>query len=154
MRHVDGSRAALLADAPDFATHLNPQFGIQVAQRLVQQQEVGADHQSPGQRNPLLLTAGECIGLSISHACKPSHFNDFRHPVFDLFLGNLPHFEAEADVLRNGHMGPEGVALKDHADVALVWRQRRHILSTEADLTRVWRTESGQHPQQGGLATS
>ena len=36
---------------PDFAMHLNPQFGIQIAQRLVQQQEVGADHQSPGQRN-------------------------------------------------------------------------------------------------------
>ena len=40
--------------------------------------------------------------------------------AFAVVAGDLADAEAEGDVLGDGHVGPEGVGLEDHAGVAFV----------------------------------
>jgi hypothetical protein len=57
MRHVDGGDANAALKLPDEVTHLVTQSGVEVCQRLIEQQYPGFDDQRPGQRDALLLPA-------------------------------------------------------------------------------------------------
>ncbi|MNC44525.1 hypothetical protein D3C75_934360 [compost metagenome] len=45
----------------DLATHLSAQFGIQVRERLVEQEYLRVTHNGPPHRHPLALTTGEIL---------------------------------------------------------------------------------------------
>ena len=44
----------------ELVAHLRAQPRIEVAERLVEQQHLGLEHQGAGDRHPLLLAAGQC----------------------------------------------------------------------------------------------
>jgi hypothetical protein len=54
-----------LLQAADFLAHLAAQARVQVAQRLVEQQHRGLQHQGPRQRHALLLAARELAGQAL-----------------------------------------------------------------------------------------
>ena len=56
--HVDGGDAERLLDSADLDAHLLAQEGVQVRQRLVQQQHARLDDEAARQRDALLLAAG------------------------------------------------------------------------------------------------
>ena len=58
MGDVYGGNAQILLQLPNFGPHLDPDFGIQVAQGFVEQKDIRVQDQSPGQGHPLLLSAG------------------------------------------------------------------------------------------------
>src|SRR4029078_4438485 len=68
--------------------------------------------------------------------------------------------EGERDVLRYGHMRPNGVGLKDHANIAFVGRQRKptrghdHRLIAEKNVARIRYFQSCNHAQRGCLAAT
>ena len=45
-----------------FLAHLQPQLGVEIRQRLVEQQHLRLDRQRAGDRDALLLAAGELAG--------------------------------------------------------------------------------------------
>ena len=65
MGDEDDGDAELALDAEDQLTHPVAQVGVKVGERLVQQQHLGFNDQGPGQRDTLLLTAGELLWASI-----------------------------------------------------------------------------------------
>ena len=95
--------------------HFFAKVCIEVAQRLVEEEDLRLHHQRPSHRDPLLLAAGEFPRIARLVAAElddPQHVLDAR-----LALG-LRHARLEpqavGDVLGHGHVGPEGVALEDH----------------------------------------
>src|SRR5262249_32155383 len=56
---VDKRRSCRLVQAGDLSPRLHPQLGIQVAKRLVEQEDLWLAHQRAPQRHPLPLAAGE-----------------------------------------------------------------------------------------------
>jgi hypothetical protein len=62
--------------------------------------------------------------------------------------------EWEGDVVGHRHVGIEGVGLEDHGDAPRPRGQTDHVLTTEKDLSTGGLLETGDHPQQGGLATT
>ena len=71
VRHHDGGQAELALQLADLHPHLLPQLGVEVRQRLVQQQHVGPDGQRPGQRHALLLAAGELPRQAVREPIQP-----------------------------------------------------------------------------------
>ena len=67
VRHVDGRGAQPPLKPGDLATHLDPQFGIEVRQRLVHQESLGVTHDCPTHRHPLPLAAGQLRGLAVEN---------------------------------------------------------------------------------------
>ena len=55
----------LLLQPADLRAHLHPDLGVEIGQRLVEQQDVGVQHQRAGQRHPLLLAARELARIAL-----------------------------------------------------------------------------------------
>ena len=66
--HVDERDPDLALDALELELHDLPQLEVQRAERFVEQQRAGVVHQRAGQRDALLLAAGELRGLALARS--------------------------------------------------------------------------------------
>jgi hypothetical protein len=130
------------------------QLGIQRPERFVEQQHARPQHQSAGQRNTLLLTAGELVCLASFVAGETNQLQRLTDAPFGLGLRALLKPQAEADVVGNAEMWEEGVALEHGVDRPGLRRHRTHVDAVDAHLTSVGRLEAADEPQRGGLAAS
>ena len=149
---VDRGQTGLFADAPDFRPHFKPQFGVEIGQRLVEQQALGLDDQRAGQRDALLLAAGELVGLGVRAVGQFDHFQRAAHAGRGIGFPDGAHFETEGDVFAQGHVRPQRVALEHHAHVAPVRRQMRHVALPGEDAAAVGLVQPRHGPQQRGLS--
>ena len=62
---VNHGRAETVVQAGDLVTHLHPQRGIQVGERLVKQQNARLPRHGTAHRHPLALAAREGFGLTV-----------------------------------------------------------------------------------------
>ena len=76
--HVDERDADLALDALELELHHVAQLEVQRAERFVEQQRAGVVHQRAGQRDALLLAAGELGGLALGEVGQP---DDLEHLV-------------------------------------------------------------------------
>ena len=76
------------------------------------------------------------------------------HPARDLRGGHALEPQAERHVVEHGHVRPERIALEDHRDPALLWRQCGDVGAVEADGPRVNRHEARDRAEQRGLAAA
>ena len=63
-------------DPLELDLHLPAQLEVEGAERLVEQQHLRAVDQGPGQRDPLLLAAGELRGLALA---EPLELDQLEH---------------------------------------------------------------------------
>ena len=76
------------------------------------------------------------------------------HLAADVLLRHLLHPEREGDVLEDGHVRVERVALEHHGDAALHRRQVVDPLAVDDDVARGRVLEPGDHAQQRRLAAA
>ena len=138
----------------DFEPHLLAQLGVEVGQRLVEQQNVRPRDDRPGERDALLLPAGELPGTARFEAAQAHHLQRFLDARRLLGRRQVAHLEAEGDVLRDAHVREQRVGLEHHRGVALVRRHVGHAPVVEPDLAAVGRDEARHHAQGGGLAAA
>ena len=152
MGDVDHGDAEPLVQVPDLVLHVLAQLLVEGAERLVHQHELGLEDQRPGERDALLLAAGELRRAAAGEAAHLHHVERALHLRLDLGLGQLAHLEREGEVLADGHVRKERVVLEHHADAALVRRDVVDRPAVEADLAVGRGLEAGEHHQAGGLA--
>ncbi len=127
--HEHGRDADALLDLPDVLAHAHAQLRVEVRERLVEEQQLRLEHERSGERDALLLAAGDARRDSCGRdACRPtssSTCSPRAHPIFRPRQFAQP--QPERDVLEHGHVRPERVVLEDHRRRPLVRRQRgRH----------------------------
>ncbi len=154
MGNVDRGDPEPLLHFPDFHPYLNPELRVQVGQRLVEEQNVRLGHDGPRQRDPLLLSARELTRLALLEPRETHHFQGAVHPLFLFTLGDLPHLQAERDVVPHVHMGEQRVGLETHGGVSPVRRDVVHQPVVEVDLPFVRLIESRGGAERGGLPAS
>ena len=79
--------------------------------------------EGPRKGDTLLLAAGK---LGREPLLKPLHINQgngFQGSFFQLFPGNLGNLQRIGDILEVRHMRPDGVILKNNADIPAIRRQ-------------------------------
>src|SRR5918993_5275284 len=104
----------------NFRAHLHAQFRVQITQRFIQQHNLGLIDQSAGERNPLLLSAGEFGSGTIFQAVKSDNPENVFNPAFDFVLGPTLNRQWIRDVLSNRHVRPNRIGLKHHPDWTFV----------------------------------
>ena len=97
---------------------------VEVAGRLVGEQDQRPVDEGPGDRHALLLAAGELVREAVLLAGQADEVEHGRHLLADHVLGPADHLEGEGDVLEHGLVGQQLVVLEDVADVAA---QVRHL---------------------------
>ena len=125
VRDVDGGGADLLMHLLDLGAHLHAQLGVQVGQRLVEQEHLGIAHDGAAHGNALALAAGQRLGLALEQFLDVEDARGLVDALLDLGLGIALEAEAERHVLRHRHVRIERVVLEHHGDVAVL---RRHIV--------------------------
>ena len=156
VRDEHSRRAGEPEDFLHLLPHLTPHVGIQVAERLVQEQYDGFGGERAGERHPLLLAAGELVRVAVLEARESNEVQRLSDHVHGSRLLQAP--QPEGDVLRHGEVREQRVVLKDHAHAALL---RHHPMGSVADRPAGDRDraslgplESGDGPEHRGLAAT
>ena len=110
--------------------HLLAQLGVEVGQRLVEQQHLRLAHQRARKRHALLLAAGELRRRAVlvaRHAAPVS--SALQHLLASSrraeYLRSRATSQREGDVLEHRHVRPDRIGLEHHADVAVCAAARR-----------------------------
>jgi len=144
--------------AANLEAHLLAQVGVEVAERLVEQQRLGLDHQGARQRHALLLAAGKLPRIAVGQRLQPRRRQDTGEPAVDRRLVEPADLQAVGDVLRHRHMWPQGIALEDHRHVAALRRHRAgrggQHLAANHDFACRRLDEAGDQPQGRRLAAA
>ena len=151
--HVDGRDPEIALELRDLGAGLHAQLRVEVRERLVHQERLRLADDRPTHRDPLSLTARESSRLALQELVEPEHVGRSLHALVDLVLRHaLPEAQSERDVLEDGEVRVERVALEHHRDVAIA---RRNVVDDPlADPEDAFRDvlETRDHPQRGRLA--
>src|SRR5581483_3284684 len=138
----------------DLAAHLDTELRVEVRERLVHQERLRIANDRPAHRNPLPLAAREDARLALQELLEAEHARDPLDPWFDLGLRDLPHLQAECDVVVHRHLRVERVVLEHHCDVALRRRQLVDDGVADADRALGDLLEPSDHAQRRRLAAA
>ena len=150
--HVDHGGAQPVAQPRDLETHAYTQRGIQIGERLVEQEDLRVANDRSSDGHPLALTPGELAGIAPEQRIDLQGRGHVRHAPGDLFLRCPGEPQPESDVLRHRHVRKQRVGLKHHRDPALRRRDVRHVPLPDRDSTGGDALQPRDHPQHGGLA--
>ena len=160
VRDVEDRDALSSLERPYLEAHLLAQVRVEVRQRFVEKHYLRLGDQRAGERDALLLSAGELRRQAFLKAGEVDAVDGLLCAPRGLFLLHLLHLQRIVDVFSYRHVRPDRVVLEDDAERALVRRHhylfRRRRLRHAAYLHRsgVGRLEARYHAQHDGLAAA
>ena len=113
VRHVEERDADLALDALQLDLELPAQLRVERAERLVEQEHGRREHESPRERHALLLAARELVRPALPEAAQPDELERLGDPAASLVPRDVLEAKAEADVLLDGEVREQRVALED-----------------------------------------
>jgi len=120
----------------------------------VKQEHVRLFDQRPAQGDTLLLSTRELCRFALQEALDLHQRGNLFHLPGDDSTGLPLHTQGESEILEDGEMGIERVALKDHANIALTRRHIIHDSPIEAQHSTRRPVDTSQHQQGSGFAAA
>ena len=143
---VDGGAAQAHVQALDLGAHVDAQLGVQVGQRLVEQEALRIAHDGAPQRDALALAARQRARLAVEQALDAQDAGGALHALVDVRARELAHLQRERHVLAHRHVRVQRVALEHHRDVAVLGRNVVDQLVADVDLAGGRLLKAGDHP--------
>ena len=139
----------------ELALHLPAQRHVEGAQRLVEQQDRGLDHERPRQGHALPLAAGELVDAPTrrSRRGRPAPARPRPLPRA-LAPRHAAHGQAEADIAGDGEVREQRVVLEHGRGRPPRRRHRRHVGTVDQHRARTRDQEPAQDREQRGLAAA
>ena len=112
------------------------QIGVERAERLVEQQDVGLDHQAPRERDALALAAGEPVSAALGNVARGRSLSSMRSTlrvVARASAASSPRGRS-ATLLAHRHMREQRVVLEDHRGRPPLGRQVVDPLALDQDV--------------------
>ena len=122
---VDRRDPEVVLQPGDLGAHLHAKLCVEVRERLVHQERLRLPDDRPPHRDPLPLTPRERARLALEERLEVEDMRRFLDAAVDLVLRDFLDAQPEGDVLVDGEVRVQGVALEDHRDVAVA---RRHVV--------------------------
>src|SRR5262249_51742568 len=111
-------RRAGAVDAVEQPHDADGRRGVEVSRRLVGEEDQRAVYERPGDRDPLLLAAGQLLGEVVGLLAQTNEVENLRHLRTHDVLRSADHLERERNVLVHG-LGRQQLEVLEHAtDVA------------------------------------
>ena len=106
----------LVVEAKQKVVDLVGGAGVEVAGRLVGEQQVRAHDEGAGDRHALLLTAGELAGAMVQAVRQTDRLEHVAGPLARLLVGDSADQRGHHRVLERGELTEEVMELEDEAD--------------------------------------
>jgi hypothetical protein len=136
----------------DQLVHLLLQAGVQAAERLVEEQHARFGGQRTGQRDPLLLPAGERAGRPPVEAGQLHQLEELTRPPPRRPARNAPDAVGEGDVVGDVQVREKQRALEHHRHAPPLRGRAGQVDAVEGHRAGVRLLQTGDHPQQRALA--
>ena len=120
-------------EAADLGTHREPQLGVQIGQRFVEQEQLRVPHDRAAHRDPLALPAGQLPRLAFQQGANAEQSGRLVHAAADFLARQPADAQAVGHVVEHGHVRIERVVLEHHGDVALGRIEVRDVAPAEHD---------------------
>ena len=120
VRYVHRRRFEPLVQRLDLAAHRYPQLGIEVGQRLIEQEHLGIAHDRAPHCHPLPLSAGELARETVQKRIQVQDLGRLSDALVDHLRLRLPKLQTERHVVADRHVRVQRVALEHHRDVAVL----------------------------------
>jgi hypothetical protein len=130
------------------------QLAVEAGERLVEQQRTGRGRQRAGEGDALGLAAAEVGDVAATEAGEPDEVEHLLDAPVALGCRQTLHLQPEPDVRRHRAVGEQLLVLEHHPDPAAVGGNGGEVPAVEAHGTRLGSDETGDHAQQGALATA
>jgi len=143
-----------LVQVGDPHPHGGPQLGVEVRQRLVEEEHVRLLDQRAAQGHALRLAARELLGQPVEERLDLEDLGDLLDRLGGLGLRGAADAQPEGEVGAHLHMRVERVVLEHHRDATLARLECVDDAVTDADLAGGDLLEPGDHPQRGGLGAA
>ena len=154
VRDVERGRAQAIVQPADVDPHLGAERGVEVRERLVEEEDRGTPHDRAPHRDALALPPGELLREALEEGVEAEHRARFADALVDLARRAPAQLEAEGEVVADGEVRVERVALEDHRHVARARRLARDVTTGELDRSRVRLLEPRHEPEERALAAA
>ena len=148
----------LIVQAAQPAAKLLAHFGVERAERLVQQQHPRLDGQRAGEGDALPLSTGELGGKAVAGPVQLDQLKQLVHLALDLALDGArlarSGAQAKGDVIEHRHVPEQRVVLENKAHLPLPYVGVGGVLTIEPDTAAIGCFQSGDDAQQGRLAAA
>ena len=134
MGDIDRRGFEALVQFLDLAAHCHPKLGIEVRERLVEQEHLRIAHDRPAHRDALSLAPGKLARVAIEQGHQRQDFSGALDLADDHGLVLTRQGQRERHVLAHCHVRIQGVVLEHHRDVTLFRRDIVDPLVADADL--------------------
>jgi hypothetical protein len=149
----NGAGRHLLAE-PELEQFIAQVFGrehVERGKRLIHEQDFGLHHQGARKADALFHAAGKFFRVGAFEAIEADGIENAQGAFVALHGGHSASFERGFNVVEHGQPGKQGKTLEDDGHARVLRRER---LSMPQNLARRRLAESGQNPQQRGLAAA
>ena len=151
---VDEGDPEVALQPPELPAHAHAQERIQGGERFVEQEHRGVGDERAGERDPLLLPAGELRGHALPVVVHVDQLELLECHRVALGLRHSAHPQAERDVVQAVQVREQRVVLEHHGGRALGGRQAADVVSVDEDPPRADLLVARDHPQGRGLAAT
>src|SRR5207253_569500 len=138
--------------------HLAASLEVEVARRLVSEDQQRVVHQRPHDRDALLLAAGAAIGKALGPIREPDQFQEVAGSARAVLPRAGVEFERQPEVFLDGQRRDQVEELEDEADVtpaeerALPLGECRHRRAVDDHLARRGHVDPAEQVEEGRLA--
>ena len=135
MGNVDNGGLQSLVKLGNLNTHLTSQLCIQVGQRLVHQEYLGAADNGTSHGNTLSLAAGKSLRLTVQQMLQVENLGCVMHFLVNLILWCFSQLQSERHVVIYGHMWIQSIVLEYHGDISVLWFNVINQLIVDVEFT-------------------
>ena len=154
MCDIDEGDAESLMHFLQFQLHLFAHLEVQCTERLVQKKDFRLIHDSAGDGDSLLLSAGKSGDGPLLKAFQVDELQNLFHLLLNDILRHLLLPETECDIFINIHMREKRISLKDRVDRPFVGRKIGNIFAVQKNFALRRQFESGYHSEGRRLAAA
>ena len=151
---VDHRLAEFLVEALDFGAHLVAELGVEVGERLVEEEQACVANDGAANCHPLALPTGELARQAVQQGFDAEHRGGAVHPRLDLVGRRAPCLQSERDVLAHVQVGVERVVLEHHGEVAVARTHLVHHVVTDGNGAGVHLLQPRDAAEQRRLAAA
>ena len=130
------------------------QLGIQVGQRLVQQQHLRLAHQRPPRCHPLALATEQLRRLALQQRFQLQHGCRLAHALPAFGGRHAAQTQGEGRIVGHAHVRVQRVTLEHHGDVAVLARSGVHLPAADPQGAPGDVLQPVDRAQQGACAAS
>ena len=118
--HIERGHAEIHLQALQLAAHTRAKLGVQVCDRLVEQEHLWLTHDGAADSDTLFLPATEFLRAPVQKMVDFQKLGRLLYPFGDFLRADFGEFERVGDIVKHGLVRIKRIVLKHHGDISIL----------------------------------